>query len=954
MASLGTITGQVRLDTRQAVASYAALRSQNARTVYALRGTGDSMVAAGRTMATAGLGMVYAFGKVVNAAAEFERKLDYFGAVTGTNAKMMQRLSKYTLQLGQDTIYSANEIADGFVELGKSGINAKQIMHGVGEAMASLGAAGDIPLVQSAQIITSSVAQFALKARDATHVADLLAGAANASIADITDIGYSLKYVGGIAHVAGLGLEDVTTAIAVLAQAGIKGSTAGTTLRQMIVSLPGVTKKARDELKELGIITKDGTNKFYTQKGELKPLSRVYQILGDSMKGLTAQQKTSALRTIFQTRALSAAAVLTRAGAKGFKNMYKEMSKVTAAEVAHKRLDNLSGDIEILRGNIETLVIQAGGPFQNMMRGWVQNLTKLIQAYGDLDPETQKNIVATIGIAGAVLTAMGAISIILGTIFKFVAAMLKLGAGLRFIWGLISAVFGAFAGFDIIGLVTTALYVLAGVLGISVGWLVAIIAAVVAVVAGLVILYVKCDAVRNAVNGFAMAVWDALKAVGSFFKTLATNPGKIWDGIKRGVESVGKFFQKLPGLMMKGLDAGLSAVGGWIGDVVGYFKGLGGRLISTVTGFIAKVASYFTFRNAGYAIGYFIGTVVRLFMTLPPKIALAVLRAVNAVYQNFKTLPGKIGYLIGFMVGRVLGFMIRLAIRMNALAARAVIGVVKFFQKLPGRIAAFVTRMVVKTTAAFLKMLHAIPGLAQNIVNGVSNFFQQLPGRIGAFVVNMANRAKNQFTKMKTNAVNMAREMLHGVVNTITGLPATIAQILDNCIQAFKDVITDAFNAAKDFAGGLWDGFKSGLGINSPSFIEKHMYQMNRTLDEESKKMAKKTAAIQKIGQRYVDRTTSFGTGGKPVVGASGASGYVKLASMHATNQQRARTLTDSAGKRSVADARRADRKGTGRPGEKMAMEITNWRSGHGFIRGIAQDAIDDDYDYSDTLGRMR
>src|SRR5690242_18655900 len=135
---LGTISGQVRLDVRQAVAAYAAVRAQNARTVYALRGAGDSFVQAGQTMGVAGAGMVYVFGKAVKAAADFERKMDFFGAVTDTNKKKMAELSDYTLQLAQDTIYSADQIADGLIELGKAGVSADQIMRGIGDAMANL------------------------------------------------------------------------------------------------------------------------------------------------------------------------------------------------------------------------------------------------------------------------------------------------------------------------------------------------------------------------------------------------------------------------------------------------------------------------------------------------------------------------------------------------------------------------------------------------------------------------------------------------------------------------------------------------------------------------------------------------------------------------------------------------------------------------------------------------
>jgi hypothetical protein len=92
---LGEIKAQVKLDIRQAVASYATLRAQNAKTVYAMRGTGDSFVAAGRRMTTAGVGLLAVFGLAVKKAADFERKMDFFQAVTGTSAKQICHGSTY-------------------------------------------------------------------------------------------------------------------------------------------------------------------------------------------------------------------------------------------------------------------------------------------------------------------------------------------------------------------------------------------------------------------------------------------------------------------------------------------------------------------------------------------------------------------------------------------------------------------------------------------------------------------------------------------------------------------------------------------------------------------------------------------------------------------------------------------------------------------------------------------
>lgn len=948
--SLGTLRAQVQLDVRQAVAAYAALRAQNARTVYALRGTGDSFVAAGKTMAVAGAGMVYGFSRVVMAAADFERKMDFFGAVSDTNSAQMQKLSDYTLKLAEDTIYSADEIADGIIELGKAGVNAEKIMRGIGDAMANLGAAGDIPLAESGQIITSTVQQFDLSARSAVKVTDLLAGAANASIADITDIGVSLKYVGGVANAAGLTFEDTATAISLLAKAGIRGSTAGTSLRQMIVSLGGATGPAREVLAELGILTEDGGNKFFTAEGQAKSLSQVFQILNDHTADLTQKQRLMALRTIFNNRALSAASILTREGAKGFRDMNKEMSKVTAADVAAQRLDNLSGDVEILQGNIQTLLIKSGAPFQETIRGWVQGLTNLIQAYSELDPTVQKLILQTIAISGVVLTAMGVISMIIGTIFRFVAANKKMWAGIKFLVSIFRSFAGALvrAGVLLVGWLMPAFAALAAALGITVGALLAIVAAVVAVVVGLVVLYKKWEPFRSLVNDTAAALWAGMKAIGAFFKALVTDPGKAWDMLKAGMSQLGKWIAQLGGWIWEGLKAGLDYIGQFVGQAIDWFVSLPGKILSALGGFVSKVLSLMTFSNLGYILGYALGTVVRLFLNMGTRAASLVLSMVNKIIAFFSRLPGKIGYFLGYLVGRAVAALIRLHARMSSLAARAVAAVIKFFAKLPGRVVSFITRMVTRGISLGQQFAQELPGLAARTATGIITGLKNLPGRTAAFFIRMAARARGAMVKMWTNAVSMGKSIFTGFINGIQGLPGAVGGILSQCISAIKGAITSAFNAVRDFAAGMWKGFKEGLGINSPSLIEKQMYQITKVTDDETKKMRNNVLRIQGVSKKIA--STKFGADGKQP--SPSAAEYRRLASMQRANQNRARTLAASSGNRRARSLASRNR-GKNRMQGKVGLHIDNWKTGQGYMYGLAQDAVDDGEAMYETFDRM-
>lgn len=946
--SLGTIMGQVRLDVRQAVAAYAALRAQNQRTIYAMRGTSEAFIASGRTMTVAGAAMIYAIGKVVMAAAEFERKMDFFAAVTDTNKKKMRELSDFTLQLAQDTIYSADEIAEGFIELGKAGVDADQIMRGIGEAMANLGAAGDIPLAESGQIITSVIQQYDLSAQKAVRVTDLLAGAANASIADITDIGVSLKYVGGVANAAGLTFEDTATAISLLAKAGIRGSTAGTSLRQMIVSLGGATGPAREVLQELGIITEDGGNKFFDAEGKAKSLSDVFQILQDATADLTQKERLMALRTIFNNRALSAASILTREGAKGFRQMNREMSKTTAADVARERLDNLSGDIEILKGNLQTLVIEAGGPFQKTMRKWVQQLTRLVQAFGDLDPKTQEMIYQGIAFAGVGLLILGAFNLVLGVIFKFIAHMKRMGPAVKFVWKLIMALFGGLRGLAklLIGPIIAALSGLAAALGISVGVLLAIIAAIAALAAGFVWAYRNIEGFRNAVNAVAKPLYKVYQALWKFIKLLFTDPGQAWEIIKKGGEIIADFAADLRDKMGQAFDWVLNKIRQFASQAWSWFTNMVSNILSTVGSFISKLLSYFTLRNLGYVIGFAIGTVIRLFATMPPRILAIVLNLVNRVVGFFGKLAPRVGYWIGFLVGRAIRLFVGLQQRAIGIIARLIARVLVFFAKLPGRVGNFVKNMVTKAMILFVQFATEAPQKIGELVDGVVNFVQNLPTKIGDWFSKAKAKGLQILSKFQSEAFDFGHGIVNAILGQIRSLPDTIGGILQAAIDAFLSVIQSAYNAARDFAGGLWNGFRDGLGISSPSYIERAMWQITGVMDKETRRMKKQVLGVQSLSRRLAETQIT-----RPdIPGPQATRQYARLASMQAANQNRARMLVGAVGNRGAA---RRLVTSAQRDNTRREFVITNWRTGEGYFRDVAQDVVDENADYDDHLGGM-
>jgi TP901 family phage tail tape measure protein len=344
-------------------------------------GLGSTLAGIGAGAAVAGIAALgAAFVGSVGAASSFATELSAISAVSGATADEMSGLSGLALQLGKDTSFSASEAAKGIEELVKAGVSIPDIMGGAASASLSLAAAGAVSVGDAAAIAATAMNTFSLKGSDLAHVADVIAGAANASAIDVNDYKFSLSAAGAVAATVGIGFDDLSTAIAVMGQAGIKGSDAGTSLKTMMLNLAPSTDKAAGVMKQLGIITADGANQFFTAEGKAKSLADVSGVLQNATKDLTDQQKLAALQTMFGTDAVRAAAIMAKAGAEGFNDMAASMGKVTAAAVAQERLNNLAGSWQQLTGSVETLAITFGTTFLPVLKKATDGLTGLVNS----------------------------------------------------------------------------------------------------------------------------------------------------------------------------------------------------------------------------------------------------------------------------------------------------------------------------------------------------------------------------------------------------------------------------------------------------------------------------------------------------------------------------------------------------------------------------------------------
>ena len=318
---------------------------------------GDKMRHAG-LVATGGVGLVagavLGIGKAFTSFASFDKTMRQVGIQTGETGRGLENLSDLALKMGKDTSFSAREASDAMLELSKSGMTSAQIRGGALKQTLTLAAAGGVDLATAATTMSGALNTFGLRAKDSARVAAALAGGANASSASVEDLALALQQVGPGAKQAGLDVNETVAALSMFANAGIRGSDAGTSLKVMLQRLVPQTDKAASMMEKLGI---DFTN----ADGSFKSLDQIAGILSKSMKGLSEEQRTAALNTIFGSDASRAAAILMENGEKKTRKYVKATKDRAAAEkLAKSNTEGAAGAIEQLMGSAETFGISMG------------------------------------------------------------------------------------------------------------------------------------------------------------------------------------------------------------------------------------------------------------------------------------------------------------------------------------------------------------------------------------------------------------------------------------------------------------------------------------------------------------------------------------------------------------------------------------------------------------------
>ncbi|PEE32381.1 phage tail tape measure protein [Bacillus cereus] len=475
-----TAQERIQNEIRETNRELAEQQNRLHRTGERMRDTGNKMQDVGGQVGTTFAAMTGVIGAglamAVKESMNFEQKMADIQAVSGATGDEMKKISELAVQMGEKTKYSSVEAGQGIEELIKAGVSLTDIINGGLEGALNLATAGELELGDAAEIASTALNAFKDDNLSVAQAADLLAGAANASATSVGEVKFGLSMVSAVAAGVGLSFKDTTTALALFAQNGLKGSDAGTSLKTMLANLIPKSNEAYDMFSDLGLITIDTgramqflgergikptsnsfkdvtgalsefaakqagvkvgsekaekafqkltfetgimTNAFFDSNGNLKEMSDISEILRMAMQGLTAEQRQSYMYTLFGSDAIRAANILYKEGSDGVKNMYTEMSKVTALEVAETKMNTTKGKIEELSGAVDTLKKSFGDALLPILVDVVASVQGVVDWFNNLDESTQqmiaKSSLLALGIAG-VTTALGFLAMGVGAL----------------------------------------------------------------------------------------------------------------------------------------------------------------------------------------------------------------------------------------------------------------------------------------------------------------------------------------------------------------------------------------------------------------------------------------------------------------------------------------------------------------------------------------------------------
>lgn len=798
-----------------------------------MQSAGKKLTSAGSTLTKSVTVPIVGLGTAaIKTSSDFESAMSKVSAISGATGTNLNKLNKKAQEMGSKTKFSATEAANAFEYMAMAGWKTEDMLDGI-EGVMNLAAASGEDLATTSDIVTDALTAFGLSAKDSGHFADVLAKTSSSANTNVSMLGESFKYVAPVAGALGYSAEDTAIALGLMANAGIKGSQAGTALRSSISRLVKPTDDAAAMMDKYGI-------SLTNTDGTMKPLGEVMNTLREKLGGLSEAEQAQAAATLFGQEAMSGMLAIINASDSDYQSLTDSIYNADGAaqQMSDTMLNNLSGQLTLLKSALEGLAIQFGEilmPYIKQFVGWLQNLVQKLQ---EMTPEQKEQIVKWAAFAAAI----GPVLVVVGK--------------------LITGIGGVISAFGKIPAVISSAKAAFTAVSAAIGGISAPVVAVVAVIGVLVAAFVNLwktneefrnnitaiwDGIKAKFEAFGQGIVDRLNALGFDFENFTQVVKAIWDGfcavlapVFEGVFNyisivIGTVLDVITGILdvfiglftgnwdqcwngIKGIFEAVwngikdwftnilnvikgvfDVVLGWFGTswdacwngIKSFFEGIWNGIVSFFTGILTGIQTVFT--TVFTAISTFFTTIWTNIKSFFEGIWNGIVSFLTGAWETIKNIVQ-----VGIMFIQEL---FNAAIEILSIPFRFI------WENCKGIILS--AWESIKTTIS--TALNFIQNLITTVWNAVSSFFTTIWNAISSFILSIWNTIK---TNIQT-VINAIKTVITTVWTAIQTITQTVFNSIKNTLStvwnSIKTVITTVVNGIKSVITTVWNAIKSTI-----------------------------------------------------------------------------------------------------------------------------------------------
>lgn len=771
-----------------------------------LQTAGDKISGAGQkllpvTAAVAGLGTA-----AVKTTADFDTSMsqvqatmgitkDAMSELNGESVNTVEALRDLAKQMGSETAFSASECADAMNYLALAGYDTQEIYDTLPTVL-NLAAAGGIDLASASDMVTDAMSALGMETSEADTMVDQMSKTASTTNTSVSQLGEAILTIGATAKTVKGGTAELNTALGILANNGIKGAEGGTHLRNVILALQSPTDKAAACMESLGV-------EVYDSEGNMRSLNDILGDLNTSMDGMTSAEKQNIISSIFNKTDLAAVNSLLVSTGDSWDSLQQSITESggAAQQMADTQLDNLSGQITILKSALEGLAISFGEILMPKIRAAakkIQEFVDKLNGMNDEQKETVLKIAAVVAAIGPMLILFGKVTSTVGTAMKGFSGLTK---GIAKLGVKIAGSSGSITG-------------LGSALGAVAGPVLAVVAVVGILVAAFVNLWNTNEEFRDAITGiwdgikskfeeFSQGITERLNALGFDFESIVDVLKAVWNGF---CELLAPLFEGAFQQISNILSGVMDVLTGLLDVFIGLFTGNWEQLWTGVKEVFGGIWDFIcnTFSNYLNVIQNVADTVLGWFGTSWDEVWNSVSTTFTNIWNGITSFFSDTWETIKNVVSVGIQFI-------GSLLEAAWDIITLPFQLIWENCGDTITSIweTIKTTVG--SAINAVSSTLSSVMNAIqttiSNIWTAISTKISTVVNSIKTTVSTVFNAIKTTATTIWNGIKTSISTVVDGVKTKVTTVFNSV----KSTLSSVFSSIKSTATSVWNGIKSAI-----------------------------------------------------------------------------------------------------------------------------------------------